>query len=557
METNTNRQTHKRTFSESDSNSRTERYLCSFTHLWIIKYSSFLLFCFCRLIPQFSYLSSYIDDPNSTYLQSETFSPVNTPYSNTRWSLKLYPRGLNEKQTTTTATTTNNNNNNNTIAIFLKYVCGTIPTIKAKAEFSVVSRNNDLVLLRSTNFHTFSSGNDWGYSEFLDGNYLNSRRHDLLTDDRLRVYVRVILVDEKEPLSHELFSSQSVHSSKSQQASSSSIQTTNSHLQHSSSRLFSTDKDRLKSFELLSKQIHTLFDDQRFTDMNIHVIPKQDSHTEEQKKSSSHRLRRTSIKQQVLCQCQNSAEQTSEQHEFDLSTSRRTTRSLTSRLARTSSNCSSSSSDHCSSSLPKACSCQTSFEQEPSFDLSVDYSQVIPLATFHVHKAILIARSSLFAHQIRRASSSTNLYIDDLQPVTVRTMLIYIYTGQLPNITDEIYQNLNLIDLFRASVKYNLHELRHLTKTTMLDNLKIENAIEMLEISDQANDQEFKQHVLSFIRSNALAISKTTNWIDCTKQNPQLIIDAFRSLVTPTITKYSNHYHHSISLTTGKQSKND
>ncbi|CAF5187675.1 unnamed protein product, partial [Rotaria magnacalcarata] len=133
------------------------------------------------------YLSSYIEDSNFTCLQSETFSPVNTPYSNTRWSLKLYPRGLNEKQ-----------HANNNIAIFLKYVSGTMPNIKAKAEFSVVSRNNELVMLRSTNFHTFSSGNDWGYSEFLDGNYLNSRRNDLLTDDRLRVYVRVILVDEKE-----------------------------------------------------------------------------------------------------------------------------------------------------------------------------------------------------------------------------------------------------------------------------------------------------------------------------------------------------------------------
>jgi len=133
------RQSHKRTFSESDSSSRTERYLCTFSHLWII-----------------NYLSSYIDDPNSTCLQTESFSPVNTPYSNTRWSLKLYPRGLNEKQHT--------NNNNNNIAIFLKYISGTMPTIKAKAEFSVVSRNNELVMLRSTNFHTFSSGNDWGYS---------------------------------------------------------------------------------------------------------------------------------------------------------------------------------------------------------------------------------------------------------------------------------------------------------------------------------------------------------------------------------------------------------
>lgn len=114
---------------------------------------SFSMFITSFLSFYSSYLSSYIDDVNSTCLQSETFSPVHTPYSNTRWSLKLYPRGLNEKQQT-----------NNNIAIFLKYVSGTMPMIKAKAEFSVVNRNNELVMLRSTNFHTFTSGNDWGYS---------------------------------------------------------------------------------------------------------------------------------------------------------------------------------------------------------------------------------------------------------------------------------------------------------------------------------------------------------------------------------------------------------
>ncbi|CAF5007038.1 unnamed protein product, partial [Rotaria sp. Silwood1] len=34
--TATIRQSHKRTFAESDSSSRTERHLCSFSHLWII-----------------------------------------------------------------------------------------------------------------------------------------------------------------------------------------------------------------------------------------------------------------------------------------------------------------------------------------------------------------------------------------------------------------------------------------------------------------------------------------------------------------------------------------
>lgn len=134
-------------------------------------------------------------------------------------------------------------------------------------------------------------------------------------------------------------------------------------------------------------------------------------------------------------------------------------------------------------------------------------------------------------------------------------MLIYIYTGHLPTSNDELQNNLNVIDLFRAAVKYDLVELRDLAKSTMLDGLKIDNAIEMLEVSDQANDHSLKQQILSFIRSNASAVSKTTHWMNFTKQNPHLIIDAFRSLVTPTVTKHFNqhhhhHLHHSTSLTT-------
>ena len=275
-------------------------------------------------------------------------------------------------------------------------------------------------------------------------------------------------------------------------------------------------------------------------------------------------------------------------------TTRRTTRSTTSllsRIAQTSSsssleinlsNCStssteSSSSEICSSSSIlslssniKRCSCICHHQDhiEPDIHLDIQqshlkYSNITPLATFHAHKAILISRSSSFATQIRNTTNyntmnsklpSIDLYIDDLDPSTVRIMLIYIYTGRLITSTDEIKtNNLNPIDLFRAAVKYDLNELRQLAKSTMLDVLKIDNAIEMLEVSDQANDITLKQQVLAFIRSNASAVSKTNNWVQFTKRYPHLIIDAFRSLVTPpsiTNTKTTNNNFHSTSLTT-------
>lgn len=277
-------------------------------------------------------------------------------------------------------------------------------------------------------------------------------------------------------------------------------------------------------------------------------------------------------------------------------TTRRTTRSTTSLLSRmaqsSSSDCSSSptessssSSELCSSSsilslssISKRCSCLCHHQDAPEVELHLDlqqshakYANITPLATFHAHKAVLIARSSSFAAQIRASSHrpqqqqqsyhsigysshsklpSIDLYIDDLDPSTVRTVLIYIYTGRLVSSTDEIKTNLNPIDLFRAAVKYDLNELRQLAKSTMLEVLKIDNAIEMLEVSDQANDLALKQQVLAFIRSNAAAVSKTTHWVQFTKRHPQLIIDAFRSLVTPSASSSSSSSSSSSPSTT-------
>jgi len=80
------------------------------------------------------------------------------------------------------------------------------------------------------------------------------------------------------------------------------------------SGLFTDDKERFKSLELLSNQIKTLLDDERFADVHIHVIPRQqiiqqqppiiiDDH----RKSNRIKHQRTSLKQQYpscsSCHC--------------------------------------------------------------------------------------------------------------------------------------------------------------------------------------------------------------------------------------------------------------
>jgi hypothetical protein len=96
------------------------------------------------------------------------------------------------------------------------------------------------------------------------------------------------------------------------------------------SGLFTDDKERFKSLELLSNQIKTLLDDERFADVHIHVIPKQQTSqqlnlTDDHRKSNRIKHQRTSLKQQKQhpscssCHCTSdkskSNEQISDHHE--------------------------------------------------------------------------------------------------------------------------------------------------------------------------------------------------------------------------------------------------
>jgi hypothetical protein len=92
------------------------------------------------------------------------------------------------------------------------------------------------------------------------------------------------------------------------------------------SGLFTDEKERFKSLELLSNRIKTLLDDERFTDVHIHVIPKQQENLNDDYRKTT-RIKRTSIKQQhpscSSCHCRSEKiksilinnEQVSDHHE--------------------------------------------------------------------------------------------------------------------------------------------------------------------------------------------------------------------------------------------------
>ena len=93
---------------------------------------------------------------------------------------------------------------------------------------------------------------------------------------------------------------------------------------------------------------------------------------------------------------------------------------------------------------------------------------------------ILATRSPVFASMFEhnmQESSNSKIIVDDICPDILKIMLVYIYTGRVPNIGDMAH------DLLYASDKYQLDHLKGLRKQQLSKNLKVENAAQIIQLA--------------------------------------------------------------------------
>lgn len=98
------------------------------------------------------------------------------------------------------------------------------------------------------------------------------------------------------------------------------------------------------------------------------------------------------------------------------------------------------------------------------------------------HKVVLAARSPVFRKMFAtkmKESNSNEVVISDISYDTFEEMLFFIYSG---NITSD-FPTL-VMDLFAASHKYQLEDLKKLCGTEISENLSEENAAAVLEFAE-------------------------------------------------------------------------
>ena len=118
---------------------------------------------------------------------------------------------------------------------------------------------------------------------------------------------------------------------------------------------------------------------------------------------------------------------------------------------------------------------------------------------FYVHKAILMSRSSVFRAMFEndmKEKRENTVNIPNFDSKVIQEMLRFIYTGKVKNING--FERI----LLSAADQYELESLKITCANILCENLKVENACEMIVLANQYRLTHFRNEILEFIAYN-------------------------------------------------------
>ena len=157
-----------------------------------------------------------------------------------------------------------------------------------------------------------------------------------------------------------------------------------------------------------------------------------------------------------------------------------------------------------------------------------DFKIVCQTHTLDVHKTILAARSDVFAAMLsadNKETKSSKLIIEDFDIDVVRQMVTFIYTGKLKD-----SENLVCPELLLLADKYNLSDLVNHCGITLAENLKLENAVAVLNVAVKTSSKYLLKMAASFVARNFPKIKATPEWKKLKNENPSAIVPVLEEI---------------------------
>ena len=160
-------------------------------------------------------------------------------------------------------------------------------------------------------------------------------------------------------------------------------------------------------------------------------------------------------------------------------------------------------------------------------DKFADFVFKVENENISAHKVILTARSPVFAAMFQydmQENRTNETEITDVTPAALKALLRFIYTGQceVGNLAEE---------LLSAADKYDIRELKQICAKELGKKLTVDNAVDLLILSDLHQANVLKDGVMRFINENAAAVKKTPSWSNFHKSHPNLLRELFNKLL--------------------------
>jgi len=155
-----------------------------------------------------------------------------------------------------------------------------------------------------------------------------------------------------------------------------------------------------------------------------------------------------------------------------------------------------------------------------------DVKLVVGASTFPCHSNILAARSPVFAAMFTHdmiESRQGQVDIPDLTPVTLQSLLDWVYGSPLPKIRLTPH-------LLAAADKYDLADLKTLCETSLSKTLSLTSCLETIILADQHSATKLKSAALAFIVKNLATIVSDAGWQVQLAGHPHLMAQIIQSM---------------------------
>jgi len=144
--------------------------------------------------------------------------------------------------------------------------------------------------------------------------------------------------------------------------------------------------------------------------------------------------------------------------------------------------------------------------------------------SFACHQAILAAVSPVFAAMFTldmQEKETKEVRIIDFEPEVIKHMLSFIYGGSLRASGLDINTTKSLLS---AADKYFLDDLKVLCEDTLVDRIRDDNCLELLQLGNLFRTSRLKNSALCYICDKTLVLANQEDWQERLSEHPELFL---------------------------------